>query len=118
MKTILIVDDDSTTINLLKQVFKSSDIKSTVLTSSNAENALEVFGQNKIDLVITDIMMPKTSGYDLVSVISKLDESVPIVVITGAPDLLEGNIGEAALFEKPIDSDKIVSEVKALLRAK
>jgi two-component system response regulator len=79
---ILILDDEAVS---LKKLY--SDLKNLghrVLPASNTIEGLEIFtGKNNLDLVITDLRMPMGSGEDFVRDIRKLNQKIPVIVVTG-----------------------------------
>jgi len=66
---ILCVDDEQIMVNFLKLALK--DFNFNIFTSVTAEEAIEIFNKNKIDLIITDIVMPKINGFDMVIQLKK-----------------------------------------------
>ena len=99
-KSILIVDDSISIIAYFKNIFKDTNLK--IDTSYNVSEALNNLNKNNYDLVITDIEMPKLTGFDLIQKMKsdKNLSSIPIVVVTGV-DLNEEfykKIGNNAKF--------------------
>lgn len=79
--SVLLVEDDVNILNALyvamKPLFKE------VFTATNGEEALSIYNNNHIDVVITDMNMPKVNGAELIDTIRSQDISVPIVITTG-----------------------------------
>ncbi len=99
-KSMLIVDDSISIIAYFKNIFKDTNLK--IDTSYNVSEALNNLNKNNYDLVITDIEMPKLTGFDLIQKMKsdKNLSSIPIVVVTGV-DLNEEfykKIGNNAKF--------------------
>jgi len=65
-KTVLLVDDEDTVLNLVKGILEKNDFR--VITASDAETALEAAAQyqSQIDLLLTDIRLPKKNGVELI----------------------------------------------------
>lgn len=84
MYKILIVDDEPLIRRGIKLLvdFKELNINE-VFEASNGEEALEIFKNNKIDLVLCDINMPKINGLDFAREIKKINSLVKIALITG-----------------------------------
>lgn len=82
---ILVVDDEDLIVRMLKEALSNDTID--VVGASNGEEALTYFRDNRVDLVITDIMMPKISGTKLFFELRKLDPFVQVVLVTGYPSL-------------------------------
>jgi PAS domain S-box-containing protein len=78
--TILYVEDDKAAQKELKELLE--DYFTFVLTASDGEEALNLFKNNKIDIVLTDILMPKMDGIELTRRIKKDSPHTPVIVIT------------------------------------
>lgn len=117
-KTVLVVDDENLIRELLLDALSE---EFNVLLASNGEEALKLYAQNqdKIDVVITDLIMPKLHGDALAENLRKLHPSVPIVFISGYEHQIEIdkllNDGRAAFLPKPFDIMKLTSTLKAIL---
>lgn len=79
--TILVVDDEAGIRDLLSMELESHG--HSVQTAFNGEEALERLRAQKFDLVITDMMMPKLSGMDLLSAIKRAIPDTELIVMTG-----------------------------------
>lgn len=115
---ILVVDDDKHTRMLLNAVLENANY--TVTTANNGEEALQVLDKMHIDLVVLDIMMPKMDGYEFTKLIRKTDNALPILMVTAKhlpSDEKKGFlVGTDDYITKPIDVDKLLLRIKALLR--
>ena len=80
-KKILIVDDEPSVLKMLRKMLKEQPEE--ILQAEDGEQALELCKEHEIDLVITDIVMPKKHGIDLIMEIKKLSSSLPIIAISG-----------------------------------
>ncbi len=78
MNTILFVDDENYMLELMKMNFSR---KYNVLTAQNGIEALEIIRENRVDLVVTDIKMPKMDGMELLKVV-KDQFDLPVIIIT------------------------------------
>ena len=91
-----------------------------VFSACGGEEALSLLDGTYIDLVLTDIMMPGTDGYELVAAIRAADTKMPVIFITaksGFGDKLRGfNLGADDYMVKPIDINELVLRVNAILR--
>lgn len=102
-KSVLIVDDSISIATYIKNIFKDTNLKTD--TTFNVYDALENLKKNHYDLVITDIEMPKLTGFDLINKM-KSDEmlhQIPIVVVTGVEmnEEFYKKIGNNAQFVMP-----------------
>lgn len=115
---ILVADDDKHTRMLLSAVLQNANY--TVITANNGEEALEVLDREHIDLVVLDVMMPKMDGYEFTKLVRQTDNSLPILMVTAKhlpADEKKGFIvGTDDYITKPIDEEKLLLRIKALLR--
>ncbi len=115
---ILVADDDKHTRMLLRAILQNANY--TVTTANNGEEALEVLDREHIDLVVLDIMMPKMDGYEFTKLIRETDNTLPILMVTAknlpADEKKGFLVGTDDYITKPIDEDKLLMRIKALLR--
>jgi CheY-like chemotaxis protein len=102
-RLVLVVDDDSRIRSYIKAILQSAGMQ--VLEAGDGVEALEIFHESKkrIDLVITDVRMPRMNGTDLASSIRSDAPAVPLILVSGeaAPDNMV-DPGNGVLFiEKP-----------------
>lgn len=86
--TILIVDDDNYTLDLLRKVLEKRELN--LLFAMDGEEALDLFKKEPVDVILLDQKMPRISGLDVLKSIKSLDPNVVVVIMTGY-----GTIGEA-----------------------
>lgn len=79
---VLIVDDDDTLLKFFK--IHLNKFFSKVIVVPNAKEAVETLKTKEIDLVITDIRMPRMDGFQLLKRIRDYDASIPVLLVTGA----------------------------------
>ena len=119
-KTILVVDDEKDLLDLIEYNLMKEGFK--VLKAENGEKGIEVAKENKPDLVLLDIMMPKMDGLEAVEIMRKDDDlkRIPIIFLTARSDEkteIEGlNKGGDDYITKPISTTKLVSRIKAVMR--
>jgi len=77
---LLIVDDEETTRELCTAVAQQVGLKTTAVSS--AEEALEVVGLSAIDIVLTDLKLPGTSGLELLKQIREQHPKIAVIVLT------------------------------------
>ena len=80
---VLIVDDDSTLLKFFK--IHLNKFFSRVVVVESAKAALDTMKEREIDLVLTDVRMPKIDGLELMQKIRKQNPSIPILLISGEP---------------------------------
>lgn len=114
---ILVVDDEPDIQNLLKHFLKAKNRE--VVTAASGTEALEVFGKEKPDLVILDVMMPGISGWEVLARIRQ-NSQVPVIMLTakGTPtDTAKGLLGGADDYiKKPFDLAEIEARIIAVMR--
>ena len=79
-KTLLIVDDEQTTRELCATVAQQCGMKA--LTAASAEEALEILEQSAVDIVLTDLKLPASSGIELLQRIRDLHPHIEVMVLT------------------------------------
>lgn len=118
MIKILVVEDDSDLNRFLCVSLRNSGYEPTACF--NGLEALEKMENEKFDLLLTDIMMPKMDGFDLAESVRVADKTTPIVFMTAKDDkpskMLGYNIGIDEYVTKPFDMDILLMKIKALLR--
>ncbi len=79
---ILVVDDDQTLLKFFK--IHLNKFFSRVIVVKNAKEAVEMLKEKEVDLVISDIRMPRTDGIQLMKKVRNVDSSIPVMLISGA----------------------------------
>ncbi len=117
MKNILIAEDDKDIVELLALYLESSNYN--VFKSYNGVDALEIFNNNAIDLVLADVMMEKMDGYELVKEIRKISD-VPVIFVSAKNEdndrILGLNLGADAYITKPFNPLEVLAYINALFR--
>ena len=80
-RNILVADDDRTIAHLIREIIERRG--STALVAYDGEQALKIFNNFKVDLIITDLKMPHVDGMNLIKTIRESNSDIPIIVITG-----------------------------------
>ena len=81
-RTILCVDDDERNLSIRKIILETRGYR--VLTCSEPECAIEIMKQGGIDLVLTDLMMPKLNGARLIDQLKAIAPDTPALLFSGA----------------------------------
>jgi CheY-like chemotaxis protein len=116
---VLVVDDDPDNLEMLAYTLSAEG--ATVRTASNAREALELLADWKPDVLLLDIEMPVTDGYELLSAIRSqaVLRNVPAVAVTalGYPSDKDRafEAGFDAHMTKPFESAALVALIKALV---
>ena len=118
METILIVEDDPTMLRGLKDNFEFKDYR--VLTAADGEDGLNAALNEKPDLIILDIMLPKINGYEVCRLIRKENLDMPIIMLTAKgeeSDIVLGlNLGADDYVTKPFSIKELLARAAAFLR--
>ena len=111
---ILIVDDNPHMSSLLSDILEFFDYRA--VGAHDGEEALTVLGKNSVDMVITDLKMPRMGGLDLLRAIKGKFPCMPVVVITGfGTDSSESDAFAAqadGFLAKPFKVDQIKGLLK------
>mgnify|MGYP001198599190 CR=1 FL=1 len=120
MAKILIIDDASDIREALEIILSDHEI-TTHLSGKNALNAL---CDTQFDLVITDILMPDTDGFDVIKFIQQMANPPKVIAMSGggvtlssqqALDIVKENV--SVLLEKPFSKDTLQAVVNDVLSA-
>lgn len=116
-KTILIIEDELKIRFLLRDYLKSEGFN--VLEASDGDEGIFVFKNNKIDLILLDIMMPKIDGITVLETIRTVSD-LPIILLTAKSqeeDKLFGyEMGADDYVTKPFSPKILIAKIKALLK--
>jgi len=112
MRTILVVDDERHVARVLSVALERAGY--AVETASNGEQAIGKLVELKPDALLTDIMMPRMNGRELVAAVRNHfpEHQVPIVVMTSSLELEHrdwvNNFGDLHFIEKPVSPRRII----------
>ncbi|MFS0862717.1 response regulator transcription factor [Fredinandcohnia sp. 179-A 10B2 NHS] len=116
-RTILIVDDQPEIVELLKLYLEKEGYH--ILEAYDGSAALQVIQQQKIDLLLVDLMMPTINGYQLIKKVRQ-ELSIPIIIISAKNEdndkILGLGLGADDFIQKPFNPLEVVARVQALLR--
>ena len=121
-RTILIVDDIPKNIQLVAQNLKPLGYR--LLFATSGKKALDLLEENKVDLVLLDIMMPEMNGYETCKEIKKIDaySNLPVIFLTAkneVADIIEGfDAGGSDYITKPFHSQELIKRVRTHLELK
>jgi CheY-like chemotaxis protein len=110
---ILCVDDETT--GLMARRLLLSIAGYTVLTATSCHSAIKLFACNHVDLVITDHLLPDSTGAELASEMKRLKPEVPIVLLTGLVDLPPGYEDVDLLLTKGLTPQDFLADIAKLL---
>lgn len=120
MATILVIDDDQHVRGMLRTVLE--DFGYNVLEAPDGNVGVQLFSENRVDLIITDIIMPDKEGLETIREIKKSSPDAKIIAISGGAKVGPGTylklaerLGAQRVFEKPIQISVLLSSIAELL---
>ena len=118
MFNILVVEDDKNLRKLITTYLQRN--KYNTYEATNGEEALNVLDHSYIDLIVSDIMMPKMDGYELIKSLREAKYDVPILIITAKSEIEDKKegflLGADDYMVKPIDIEEMLLRIQVLLR--
>lgn len=118
MLNILIVEDDLHIRALLTKFLENNHFH--IIQAKNGKEALAVFEQQHIDLMITDVLMPELNGHHLTHRVRQFNKTIPILMLTALDQYDEKEKGFVSgvddYMTKPVDLNEMLLRIKALLR--
>lgn len=114
---ILVVDDEKTIVDVIEAYLKKAGYN--VFKSYDGKEAITIFNNESINLIILDLMLPDISGEEVCKII-KSQKDVPIIMLTAKTnedDILNGfNLGADDYVVKPFSVKQLIARVSAVLR--
>jgi DNA-binding response OmpR family regulator len=118
MERILIIEDELPMRTALHDVLAGEGYR--VLTAPEGETGLQRAVDEKPDLILLDIMMPKLDGYAVCAELRRLSNPVPILMLTAkgqVEDRVQGlDVGADDYLVKPFSTEELLARVRAMLR--
>jgi CheY-like chemotaxis protein len=116
MQKILIVDDDITLLDYLRE--ELSEVGYEVHTHDNGAGAIVATAEQSYDLILLDMLMPGLDGIQVVRVLRKIAPKVPIIGLTGYVG--RGYMSQAmglgvSILTKPVEVNSLVKEIRQIL---
>jgi DNA-binding response OmpR family regulator len=114
---LLLVEDEATLAMIIKDTLEDQGFN--IVLAKDGEEGLEAFLKNRPDVLVTDVMMPKMDGFELVRRVREMDKTTPILVLTArsaVKDVVEGfEIGANDYLKKPFGMQELIVRIKSLL---
>ena len=118
MFKVLVVEDDSNIRSLVSKFLENEGFE--VSQAVDGQEALRIYEEQHFDILITDVMMPKTDGNELANIIRVQNKDIPIMMLTALESIDDKEksflSGSDDYMVKPVDMKELVLRVKALLR--
>ena len=114
---ILVVDDDPN-ISQLERLYLEKE-NYAVRTAADGRQALEEFRRMPPDLILLDVMLPETDGYEVLKTVRK-SGSIPVIMVTARGETFDKvlclELGADDYIVKPFETKEVVARIKAVLR--
>lgn len=120
MKKILVVDDAPEIVTLIEEFLGAQDFN--VISSPDAEQAEELIKKHKPDIILLDILLPGTDGYELCQKIKKDEatKSIPVIfisILSRKEEIEKGKLaGADDYIPKPFDPKELLEKIKKFLK--
>lgn len=115
---ILLAEDDPNLGQILKEYLDIKGYDTTLMRDGEA--GLKAFKNQRFDLCVFDVMMPRLDGFSLAKEVRIIDKNVPIIFLTAKSmkeDTLEGfKVGADDYMKKPFSMEELLMRIKAILR--
>lgn len=113
---VLLVDDDLDVLGANSRFLRAHQHE--VIVAESADSALKRLSQDKVDVIVTDLRMPKCSGLEFASLARTSRPLIPIVFFSGyaqVPDVIAAmKLGAVEFLEKPIEPDELLAVLHRL----
>ncbi len=114
---VLVVDDDPAIRNIIRLILENAGYD--ILEARDGQEAIDLLGSGEnpivIDLIITDLTMPKVSGQEAIGFFQREYPGIPLIVLTGIPDLDDGisfmRQGISNYLVKPVQAKTLIDSV-------
>jgi len=117
MKHILVVDDNLMMRKLIRNLFHEDNF--VIEEATNGVEGLEIIKQHPVDLIITDIIMPKMEGLELIMNIRRDFPNTKIIAISGGKPYylyMAKKLGIEGIFTKPLNHQIFLKAVKKVIQ--
>lgn len=115
---ILVVDDELNILKLFNAILLNAGYE--VITSTNGSDALDIYYDQHIDMIICDEMMPVMSGNELIKEIRSDNKTIPIIMVTAKSSIddkaVSYELGVDEYIVKPFDKDELLLRINAIFR--
>lgn len=120
MLKVLLIDDDKELLELLEEYLTNNDME--VYKASCGEKALEMLKEDRFDIAILDVMMPKMNGLEVLKRINNEYNYLPVIMLTAKGEevdrILGLEMGADDYIPKPFNPRELLARIKAVIRRK
>ena len=112
-KVILCVDDNEQELSVLKFMLATNGYR--VVSATNGREAISIFSETAVDLVLTDYAMPQMNGCQLVERLKQIAAHVPMILL-GDPQKMAGEMhaADALLAKKSCSPQELLERIKVM----
>jgi len=112
---VLLVDDNAIVRDMLVDLVTSFGCAPE--PASSGREALELFDRGHYDIVLTDLLMPGMSGWEVLEAVHERNPNMPVVIITGSPVVDDPRAAKrnVAVVKKPVDVAALENLVKRMV---
>ena len=112
---ILLVDDNTIVRDMLVDLVGSLGYRAD--SAGSGEEALALFDRRRYGMVLTDLLMPGMSGWDVLAALRQRDADIPVVIVTGSPVVGDPRASQpgVAVLKKPVDVTALDAMIKKML---
>ena len=114
---VLLVEDEETLAMIIKDTLEGQGFR--IRLAKDGEEGLRLFFQEKPDVLVADVMMPRMDGFEMVRRLRKTDKRTPVLFLTARSainDVVEGfELGANDYLKKPFGMQELIVRIKALL---
>jgi len=116
MKRILVVEDELDALDMLAVLLEDEGYE--VIPAHNGREGLDALKRSRVDLIVTDVMMPFMSGEQMLAEVKKDPNlrDIPIIVMSAGDGVRAARRFHCAYFQKPMVVDDFLRVVKKLVR--
>ncbi len=119
---VLVVDDNEQNLELI--VAYLEDVDCQTISAASGSEALDIINEQKPDLVLLDVMMPKISGFEVCRRMKENPQTaeVPVIMVTALNEMADIekaiNSGTDDFLSKPVNKWELITRVKTMLKLK
>ena len=117
---LLVVEDDGEMRDLLRKVLEKEGYRISV--ASDGQEAMTVLARGAFDLVVTDMLMPRDGGLELLQTTRQISPRLPVIIVTAFGDWRSYSraleLGAAAFISKPLRMSELIAAVHNALAAR
>lgn len=121
MQKVAVIDDDTDVLNMIARLLGEGGYE--VMTFSSVGDAVAALEHTKVDVILTDIFMPRLDGFHLLATMRASQPDVPVIAMSGGGSLIKVDMlpetkafGAAAILDKPFTGKQLIAVIQATLK--